>query len=289
MESFQDHLKFLYQKAIRLRIETLKAIHKAGVGHVGSALSAIDIVIALYHGKLVDRPVMYYDPKKPGSEEQDYFVMSKGQGCPAWYAVLADLGFFNMSELDDLFQANSLLQGHPLQKIPGVSITSGSLGHGFSAGLGLAMSLKADRQPNRVFCMVGEGELQEGQIWEGAMAAAHYKLDNFTLIVDWNGLQIDGPTRAIMNVDPIADKFEAFGWKVIPVHDGHDFEEILSALDRAFQVQRRPAVIIARTIKGKGVSFAENKPIYHAVALSEQEMAEAIPKLEAELQQLKSL
>lgn len=282
MESFRDHLRFLRRKSLELRIELLKATNKAAFGHTGSSLSAVDILVTLYYGKFHDRPVMQFDPQKPGWEGQDYFVLSKGHASPALYAVLADLGFFPKEELQHLFQMNSMLQGHPVKKIPGVVLNAGSLAHGFSGALGLAMSLKADRHHNRVFCLVGDGELQEGQVWEAAMSAAHYKLDNLVLIVDDNGLQIEGPTRSVMSVDPIVDKFESFGWKTLPVRDGHNFEELLSALERAIEVQRRPAVIIARTVKGKGVSFAENKSFYHGVPLSDEEMAVAIPALEQE-------
>ena len=232
MESFRDHLKFLRKKSLHLRIELLRATNKSRFGHSGSSLSAVDILVALYYGKFHDRPVMQFDPQKPGWDGQDYFILSKGHACPALYAILADTGFFPREELNHLFQMNSLLQGHPVQKIPGVVLSAGSLGHGLSGALGLAMALKAERQYNRVFCLLGDGELQEGQVWEAAMAAAHYKLDNLVLIIDDNGLQIEGPTRSVMNVDPIVDKFESFGWKTVPVRDGHNFEELLSALER---------------------------------------------------------
>ncbi len=283
IESFRDHLKFLRKKSLELRIELLKATNKAQFGHTGSSLSAVDILVTLYYGKFHDRPVMQFDPQKPGWDGQDYFVLSKGHACPALYAILADLGFFPKEEMQHLFQMNSLLQGHPVKKIPGIVLNAGSLGHGLSGALGLAMALKADRNSNRVFCLVGDGELQEGQVWEAAMAAAHYKLDNLVLIVDDNGLQIEGPTRAVMSVDPIVDKFESFGWKTVPVWGGHNFEELLSGLERAIEVQRRPAVVVAHTIKGKGVSFAENKSFYHGVPFSDEEMAVAVPALEEEL------
>jgi len=283
MESFRDHLKFLRKKSLQVRIELLQTINKAQFGHSGSSLSAVDILVALYYGKFHDRPVMFFDAQKPGWDGRDYFVLSKGHACPALYVILADLGFFPKEELQHLFQMNSLLQGHPVKKIPGVALNAGSLAHGFSGALGLAMALKAERSVNRVFCLVGDGELQEGQVWEAAMAAAHYKLDNLVLIVDDNGLQVEGPTRAVMNVDPIVDKFESFGWKTVPVRGGHNFEELLSGLERAIEVQRRPSVVVCHTIKGKGVSFAENKSFYHGVPLSDEEMAVAIPALEEEL------
>ena len=283
MESFRDHLKFLRKKSLELRIELLKMMNKAQFGHTGSSLSAVDILVTLYYGKFHDRPVMQFDSQRPGWDGQDYFVLSKGHACPALYAILADLEFFPLEELKHIFQMNSLLQGHPDKKIPGVTLSAGSLAHGLSGALGLAMALKSERNHNRVFCLVGDGELQEGQVWEAAMAAAHYKLDNLVLIVDDNGLQIEGPTRAVMSVDPIVDKFEAFGWKTVPVRDGHNFEELFSALERAIEVQRRPSVIVAKTVKGKGVNFVENKSSYHGVALSDEEMAVAIPALQQEL------
>lgn len=283
MESFRDHLKFLRKKSLEIRIELLKIMNKAQFGHTGSSLSAVDLLVAMYYGKFHDRPVMQFDPQKPGWESQDYFILSKGHACPALYTILADLGFFPKQELQHIFQMNSLLQGHPVKKIPGVVLNAGSLAHGLSGALGLAMALKAERLYNRVFCLVGDGELQEGQVWEAAMAAAHYKLDNLVVIVDDNGLQIEGPTRSVMNVDPIVDKFESFGWKTVPVLGGHNFEELLSGLERAIEVQRRPSVVIAKTVKGKGVTFAENKSFYHGVALSDQEMAVAIPALQQEL------
>lgn len=283
MELFRDHLRFLYSKAAQLRINTLRMIHKAQGGHTGSSLSAMEILVALYYGKLQEVPMMNYDAAKPGWDEQDYFVLSKAHAAPAWYALLADLGFFESAELDHFRQVGGLLQGHPLKKIPGVALSSGSPGQGFSSAVGLSMALKAERALNRVFVLTGDGELQEGLVWEAAMAAAHYRLDNLTVFVDVNGLQMDGPTRGVMGVESIADKFESFGWKTIPVRDGHDFEEIFYALERSFDVQRRPKVIVAHTIKGKGVSFAENNPYYHGVPFSDQEMREAIPQIESTL------
>ncbi len=285
MQSFRDHLRSLEALATRLRIDVLEMTHRAGFGNTGSALSVMDILVALYFGQLHDRPLMALDPQKPGFEGQDYFVLSKAQGCPAWYAVLAEKGFFERGEMEYFAQLGGLLQSHPTKKIPGVAISSGAIGNGFSAALGLALALKMDKQLNRVFCLLGDGELQEGQIWEGALCAAHHKLDNLIAIVDWNDLQLDGLTRGVMNVDPIADKFEAFGWKTIPVRNGHDFEELLYAFERAFEISRRPVAIIARTVKGKGVSFAENKVSYNC-ALSEQEMAAAVAKLQGELKLL---
>lgn len=279
MESFHDHLKFLHKKGLELRAQILKIINKAQYGFTGSALSVLDILITLYYGKLFDSPLLNFDAQKPGWPDQDYFVLSKAHTSIAWYVILADLGFFDMEELQHFAQINSLLQSRPVKKIPGAVIGSGIAGNGFSGAQGLAAALKMDRKKNRVFCILGDGELQEGQIWEGAMFAAHHKLDNFVAIVDNNGLQAGGNLRAILNIDSVADKFEAFGWKVIPVRDGHDFEELLSAFERALEVQRKPTVIIATTVVGKGVNFIENKPYYRSTALSDQELIVALEQL----------
>ncbi|MFC1655466.1 transketolase [Patescibacteria group bacterium] len=275
----------LHNKATQLRIDCLKCIHKAASGHTGGSLSAMDILTALYYGEIHGKPIMKYDPHKPGWEGQDYFIMSKGHAAPALYTVLADLGFFDKSELDYLRQVNAMLQGHPILKIPGVTMTTGSLGQGFAAAHGLALALKMDRAKNRVFTLLGDGELQEGIVWETAMSAAHFKSDNLIAFVDNNELQIDGFTRSIMNVEPITDKFESFGWKVIPVKNGHDFEEILDAIDRALITTRKPTAIVCSTIKGKGVTFAERNGSYHGVALSKEEMEEAIPALERQIKE----
>jgi transketolase len=286
LKSFQDYLRSLRKASLELRIDVLEMLNAAGSGHVGGALSALDMMIALYYGELPAGPIMKYDPEKPGWEEQDYFVLSKAHAVPALYAVLADLGFFPKEELKHLRQLNSLLQAYPSRKIPGISLDAAAPAHGFSAAIGLALALKMDKKPNRVFCLVGDGELQEGQIWEGALVAAHNRLDNLTLLVDCNDLQMDGLLRGIVGVDPIADKFQAFGWKTVPVRDGHDFEEMLFAYERALENQRRPSVVIAKTVKGKGVTFAENKGYYHAEVFGDEELAEALPKLKAEIMEL---
>lgn len=283
MESFVEHLRFLEKTALRLRIDLLKMLHNSRSGHLGGSLSVVEILVAAYYGQLPRGPVMRYDPAKPGSEEQDYFVLSKGHASPAWYTVLADLEFFPKDELLGFRQMNSLLQAYPSKKIPGITISSGGPAFGLAAAVGLAISLKADRAPNRVFCLVGDGELQDGQFWEAVLLANHYKLDNLTVMIDSNGLQMDGVVRSVVSIEPIADKFETFGWKSIQVMDGHSFEDVLIGLERGLETQRRPSVLICRTVKGKGVVFAENKASYHAEVLSDQEMSEALPRLEAKL------
>lgn len=285
MESFADHLAFLKKKSVELRIDILEMLYKAQSGYLGGSLSALDIIITIYYGLLSTRPVLYYDVQKPDWEDQDYFIFGKGHASPAWYSVLADVGFFDKSELASFRQIQSLLQAYPYKKIPGIALGAGSPGYGLAASVGLALALKMDKKSNHIYCLIGDGELQHGQIWEAAMAASHYKLDNITLFIDWNKLQMDGFIRAVMGIEPIVEKFQAFGWKTFPVHDGHDFEELLFALEKAVEVQRRPSVIIAHTVKSKGVPFAENKASYHAEILSTEEMAEALPILQASLLQ----
>ncbi len=284
MESFKDHLLFLEKKACQLRVDIIQMLHKAGSGHLGGSLSLVEILVALYYGRLTGGEVMRYDSAKPGWEGQDYLVLSKGHAVPAWYAVLADRGFFDKSELDYFRQINSMLQAYPNKKVPGICVSTGAPGVGLAAAVGLAMALKQDKQSNKVFCIAGDGELQDGQVWESLLCAAQYKLDNLVLIVDYNGLQAEGTVRAVVSVEPIADKFQYFGWKTIPVNDGHDFDELLSGLERSLEVTRKPTVIVAKTVKGKGVPFAENKAFYHAEVLSQQEMSEALPRLMAELE-----
>lgn len=287
MESFVDHLQSLQEKAVALRIDLLQALNKAQSGNTGGSLSVVETLVAIYYGRLVNRPVLLFDPEKPGSEEQDYFILSKGHAAPTWYCVLADLGFFSKDELDHYRQMNSMLQAYPFKKIPGVSIGAGKSGYGVAASIGLAMALKMDRCPNRVVCLAGDGELQNGQFWESVLMAAQKKLDNLTLVIDWNGLQMGGSVRSVVGIEPIADKFEAFGWKVVLVSDGHNFEDLLMGFEKAYETLRRPTVLITRTVKGKGVEFVENKAFYHNRVLSDQEMAEALPRLEQQLASLR--
>lgn len=286
MESFVEHLEFLKRKAAGLRIDLVKMLHHAGSGHLGGSLSVMEILVALYYGRLQERRVLFYDASKPGSQEQDYFVLSKGHACAALYTVLADCGFYPKDELMHYRQVGSMLQAYPVKKIPGIALSTGTPAYGAGGAVGLALALKMDKSPNRVVCLAGDGELQEGQLWESVMLAAQYKLDNLTLIVDWNGLQMDGAVRSVVGIEPIADKFESFGWKIVMVADGHSFEDLLIGMEKAYETQRRPTALIARTVKGKGVAFAENKPFYHAEVLSDEELDEALPALEYELKSL---
>jgi len=268
----------LYQKAKDLRIQTLRMITKANSGHTGSTMSLVEIVTALYYGGGRElgggeEAGIRFDEGK--EDEKDYVILSKGHGAPTQYAALADLGYFDPDELNHLRQVGALLQGHPCTKIPGITLATGSLGQGFAAAHGLALSLKLDKKPNNVFAVLGDGELQEGIIWETAMSASHYMSDNLVAIIDNNKLQIDGSNKQVMNVEPIAAKFDSFGWSVLQVQDGHSFEELLPAIERAKKTTRKPVCIWCHTIKGKGVPFAENKVNYHGVALSEEELKAA--------------
>jgi transketolase len=266
-------VNFLEEKARILRIEILKMLTEAGSGHTGGSLSAADIVTALYFYK------MRHNPKDPKWKERDRFILSKGHAAPLLYAALALSGYFNKQLLKTLRKLGSPLQGHPCSKtLPGVEISTGSLGQGLSIANGIAMGLKLDRLSSRVYCLLGDGEIQEGQIWEAAMTAAHYRLDNLCAIIDNNGLQIDGQCSDVMSIEPIVNKWEAFGWHVIDIN-GHDMKAILGAFDEAERVKLKPTMIVARTVKGKGVSFFEGKVQYHGIAPTREELERALKEL----------
>ncbi|HBB03126.1 MAG: transketolase, transketolase [Candidatus Peregrinibacteria bacterium GW2011_GWF2_38_29] len=268
------------RKAHEFRIDILNMIHKANSGHTGGSLSAIDIITTLYFGESKGKKFLNTDPKNPDWTDQDYFILSKGHSCPALYVILADLGFFPKEELNHFRQMGALLQGHPVRKTPGVTMTTGTLGSGISAAVGLAMCLKMEKKPNKVYVMVGDGEFQEGIVWEALMAAGHHKLDNLVVILDNNGVQMDGYVRSVMSIDPVVDKFDAFGFLTLQVMDGHNISDLLKAFSKAVDNPRKPVAIVANTIKGKGVSFAEGKASYHGVALSKEEMAVAVPAIQ---------
>ena len=256
-----------------LRVDILTMLSQAGSGHTGGSLSAIDILTALYYSR------MNHSPENNNNSVRDRFVLSKGHAGPALYAVLADCGYFDKSHLSSLRKIDSILSGHPFApSTPGVEVSTGSLGQGLSMANGIAIGARLNGETGTVFCMVGDGECQEGQIWEAAMTAAHYKLDNVVAILDNNGLQIDGAVRDIMNIEPIGEKWKAFGWEVIEI-DGHDMPAILDAIDRAEKNKDRPTMIWAHTVKGKGVSFMENKVKYHGVAPSAEELELAVAEL----------
>lgn len=273
----------LKKLATQFRIEVLEATHKANSGHPTTALSALEIMTLLYFGDIDGTPIMKFDHTKPQWSGRDYFILSKGHGCPGLYVILANLGFFPKEELNHLRQINSLLEGHPVNKIPGIEATTGPLGQGLSFGNGISLALKMDKKPNRVYVVLGDGELQEGQIWEAAMTSAQHKLDNLTAFVDSNKLQQTNFVRAIKQVEPIGQKFAAFGWNVINIADGHDFDQMREGVRKAWKTKLRPTILVCNTVKGKGIPFAEHKVSYHGVALSKEEMAEAVPILEREL------
>jgi len=256
----------LAKLANQLRLDALQMIHDANSGHTGGSLSCIDIITALYCGGFLN-----HNPKKLTDPKRDFFSLSKAHASPAIYAVLAERGFFPKKELKSFRQVNSLLQGHPNQHVPGVEVAGGSLGQGLSIAAGTAMGLLTAGKKNRVFCVMGDGELQEGQIWEAAMTAAHYKLGNLTAFVDNNTLQIDGDNDEVMRVTPIAAKFRSFGWEVMTI-DGHNMSQIVDALKKAKKARKAPLLILAKTVKGKGAPMAEGNYAYHGAPLNAEEM-----------------
>jgi transketolase len=263
----------LREIARQLRISILRMIHTARSGHTGSSLSCIDLLVCLYFAEL-----RHY-PFEPHWASRDRFVLSKGHAAPALYAVLQRCGYITQRDLDRLRQLSSILQGHPdSRRCPGVEASTGSLGQGLSIAHGMALALRGVAGTPRVYVLLGDGELQEGQIWEAAMSAAHRRSANLCAFVDANGLQIDGAVDRIKRVDPLPDKFRAFGWNAIEI-DGHSVEAILGALDAARACGDRPTVVVARTIKGKGVSFIENKVEWHGKAPSDAELAAALREL----------
>ncbi|MBM4137220.1 MAG: transketolase [Nitrospira sp.] len=271
--STEELILFLEKQAKTVRIEILKMLTIAGSGHTGGSLSAADIVTALYFYK------MRHNPKDPHWRERDRFILSKGHAAPLLYTVLALSGYFDISLLTTLRKIGSPLQGHPSSKLlSGVEVSTGSLGQGLSISNGIAIGLKMDGLSSRVYCLLGDGEIQEGQVWEAAMSASHYRLDNLCAIIDNNGLQIDGHCHEVMAIEPIREKWKAFGWHVIEIN-GHDMEAILSALHEAEKVQGKPSLILAHTIKGKGVSIFEGKVEYHGIAPTPDELEKALKEL----------
>jgi len=259
-------------KALRRHIITMTA--KAGSGHPGGSLSSAEIVTALFF------KVMRHDPANPTWAERDRFILSKGHAAPLLYAALAEAGYFPVGELSTLRQFGSRLQGHTDRTAtPGVEMSAGALGQGLSFSIGIALAGRLDSKDYRVYVLLGDGECDEGQVWEAAMAAAHFKVDNLVAIVDRNRQQLDGWTHDVMNIEPFPEKWRAFGWHVIEV-DGHNFTEILDAFERAKHIKGQPTIIIAHTVKGKGVSFMENNPDFHGKAPTPEEAARALKELE---------
>ena len=268
----RDH-KGLKEIARNIRKDIVSMIHTSKSGHPGGSLSAVEILTALYFDE------MNIDPNNCKMEDRDRFVLSKGHAAPVLYATLAHKGYFDEEELKGLRRINRMLQGHPDMKgIPGVEMSTGSLGQGFSVACGMAMASKLDNAPWRVYALLGDGEVQEGIVWEAAMSAAHYKLDNMVAFLDYNGLQIDGKTEDVMDIGSIVDKFKAFGWNVIEI-DGHDFDQIFAALDMAKETVGKPTMIVAKTIKGKGISFMENQASWHGTAPSDKDLEQALIEL----------
>jgi len=272
---FIKDISRLREIAREVRRDILIMLNKAGSGHTGGSLSAVELLTALFFAKL------RHDPHKPQWESRDRFVLSKGHAAPVLYAILARCDYFGREELLHLRELGSSLQGHPDCKFtPGVEVPTGSLGQGLSMANGMAMAIKLDGLSSRVYVLLGDGEVQEGQVWEAAMTAAHYKLDNICAMLDNNRLQIDGWVKDVKNIEPLAPKWKAFGWAVLEI-DGHNFSEILAALDEAEKIKDKPTIIIARTIKGKGVSFFENQAKYHGVAPTNEELERALKELES--------
>ena len=266
-------IEMVEEKARSIREKIITMLGQAGSGHTGGSLSAAALVACLYFWE------MQVDPQQPDWSDRDRFVLSKGHAAPVLYAALAEKGYFPAELLDTLRQLGSPLQGHPdMRKLAGVEASTGSLGQGVSWAVGMALAARMDNKSRRIYTLLGDGEIEEGMVWEATMAAAHYKLDNLVLIIDYNGLQIDGPISQVMSPEPIAEKFRAFGCHVIEI-DGHDVGQIMAAFNEARQVKGKPTAIVARTIKGKGCSFMENRAEWHGVAPKPDEVEKALAEL----------
>ena len=266
--------------AYKIRKNAIDAVYSAGSGHPGGSLSISDILSVLYFKE------MNIDPENPDMPDRDRFVLSKGHCTPALYGALAERGYIPKEDLLTLRKTTSYLEGHPdKKKIPGVDMSSGSLGQGISAANGMALAAKIDKKDYRVYTILGDGEIQEGQVWEAAMFAAHYKLDNLTAFIDYNSLQIDGPITEVMSPEPIADKFAAFGWNVMCI-DAHDVEAIADAVEKAKATSGKPTVIVAKSVKGKGVSFMENNVSWHGAAPNSEQYEIAAKELNEKIKEL---
>lgn len=278
--SSEQLLAELEDRAYRIRRHILEMTTAAGSGHPGGSLSSADILAALFFYK------MRYDPRNPRWEERDRFILSKGHAAPALYAALAEAGYFPPEDLLSLRRLGSYLQGHPDQRLtPGVEVSTGSLGQGFSFAQGVALAAKLDGAPFRVYALISDGEMGEGQIWEAALFAAHHHLDNLTGIVDVNGIQNDGFVKDILRTDPVADKWRAFGWNTLEI-DGHKMRAVVEALDGATACQGQPSMIVCHTVKGKGVSFMENNPAFHGNAATKEQLVQALAELDGARQRI---
>lgn len=266
-------------KAVEIRKIMLQMIHDAGAGHTGGSLSSIDILVTLFYNK------MKHDAKNPNWEERDRFLLSKGHSVEGYYSVLADSGYFPIEELSTFSKFKSELIGHPNKNVPGVEMNTGSLGHGLPIGVGMALGAKKLDNPCTIYVLMGDGELAEGSIWEAAMAASNYKLDNLIAIIDRNGLQISGRTEDVMSLENLREKWAAFGWDTMELN-GNDFGSLMRGLDIAKERKGKPQVIIAETTKGKGVSFMENIPAWHHGVPSKKELEQALEELDNSLKEL---
>lgn len=263
----------LRKKATEIRKGIIEEVYSASSGHPGGSLSCTDILTVLYFNQ------MNIDPENSKKEDRDRLVLSKGHASPALYSTLANAGYFPVEDLNTFRKLDSYLQGHPdMNKVPGVDMTTGSLGQGLSCANGMAIAAKLKKEDYRIYCILGDGEIEEGQVWEAAMASCHYHLDNLCVFVDNNNLQIDGEVNKVMNVYPIDEKFKSFGFEVININ-GHDYEEIINAMEKAKTIKGKPTAIIAKTIKGKGVSYMENKAGWHGKAPKEEEYYLAMKEL----------
>ncbi|MBB6732318.1 transketolase [Cohnella zeiphila] len=270
----------LRQKAVQIRMDLLRIIHRAKTGHTGGSLSNTDILTSLYYR------VMRIDPSNPKLPDRDRFIASKGHSVESLWCILADLGFFPKEELFTYSQFGTRLIGHPNNKVPGIEMNTGALGHGLAISVGMALASKRDGLGYRVFCLMGDGEQAEGSVWEAAMAGAHYKLDNLVGIVDRNRLQISGSTEEVMGLDPLDEKWASFGWHVVTV-DGNDVDALVSAFEAVPAASGKPTLVMANTVKGKGVSFAENVPHWHHHVPSDEELDRALAELSAALESLR--
>lgn len=276
----ESRIKELQKIAYKIRRDAIDAVYSAASGHPGGSLSIAEILAYLYFEE------MNIDPKNPQKPDRDRFVLSKGHAAPGLYAALAERGYFPVEELKTLRQIDSVLQGHPdMKHIPGVDMTTGSLGLGISAACGMALAAKQMKQDWRVWTIVGDGESEEGQVWEAAMFAAHYKLDNLCAFIDWNGLQIDGAVKDVMNPTPLDEKFKAFGWHVIMI-DAHDLAAIDAAVKEAKATKGQPTAIIAKSVKGKGVSYMENAVNWHGAAPKQEQYEIAVKELDEKIAEL---
>lgn len=266
-------------KAAQIRKDLLTIIHRAKTGHTGGSLSNTDILTGLYY------EIMNIDPAQPDMKNRDRFIASKGHSVESLWCVLADLGFFPKEELLTFSQFGTRLIGHPNNKVPGIEMNTGALGHGLPISVGMALAAKRDGASYRVFCLMGDGEQAEGSNWEAAMAGAHYKLDNLVGIIDRNRLQISGTTEEVMGLEPLEDKWAAFGWNVVSI-DGNDMEQLLQAFRAVPEVQGKPTLIMANTVKGKGVSFAENVPAWHHHVPNDEELTLAHAELQSYIDEL---